>query len=429
MNQQILFNPITSKIVEKLNDSRKELCIAVPFISNFAKSILTETTLAKIKNKRILTCFDENNINSFDLETFKYFLKNDIELRYNNAIHLKLYLFDEEGYISSSNLTKSGFEDSIEITTSISSKNSTDCKSFFNMLWNESENRKITNELIAEKFPKYLLLKRNNRRKKKHVITISSGQPKIPNLNVEKLITYLFNTKEDYSHVNNNAFLANKDRETIRTKVKNGFNIENFYKKGSRKSLAYFILYGDEEKISGTGLFDNQLREVFEHEQFPIVMSYIYPPMIGSKDWNLNEDSIFRKYCSGIFEFDIKQYKEVVPIRLASYFYPENFLPIYKMSSLEKICSILGIETNAKSRGEKLYAFNKFLLEKMKAIPHNNYVKSHIAYQILYTIEVFEKLSNGESFDEILNYHKEKWIKDYLTKGKNILEKLNNDTL
>ena len=41
-----------------------------------------------------------------------------IPLNLNNNIHLKLYITDNEAYVTSSNLTKGGFEDNIELTAS-----------------------------------------------------------------------------------------------------------------------------------------------------------------------------------------------------------------------------------------------------------------------------------------------------------------------
>ena len=111
--------------------------------------------------------------------------------------------------------------------------------------------------------------------------------------------------------------------------------------------------------------------------------------------------------CVRVNEYRIPQYAETLPIRLASYFYPNNFLPIFKLSHLEKVCRILGLETAVKSKGDKLYVYNTFLSNKMKSIPFDNYVKSSIAYQLYFTVELYERLANGEELAKRL-YQKRK---------------------
>ena len=88
INQKIYFNPITKIVSESINESKKEFFIAVPFISSFAKSILNEERLSKIKSKKLLTCFNEFNLNSFDLDTLSFLLANGVEIRFNNEIAL-----------------------------------------------------------------------------------------------------------------------------------------------------------------------------------------------------------------------------------------------------------------------------------------------------------------------------------------------------
>jgi len=429
MNQKIYFNPITQIISESISKSVKELSIAVPFISNFAKLILTKERLSKIESKKLLTCFNEFNLNSFDLDTLSYLLANGVEIRFNNDIHLKIYLFEKSGFVSSSNLTKSGFENSVEITSTIEKENLFECKEFFNKLWQSSKDQIITEELIEENYPKYLLLKKRTKYKKPKQIKINSKKISISNIEIGDLIDYLFKAEQDFSYLNDNAFEANKDRENIKSRIKRGFDVDDFYiPKGGEKreeSLYYKLMYGREGFIAGTGLRESQFREPFENEKFPEIISYIYPPIIGKEEWNLNDDDTFQEYCNGIFEYRIPQYAETLPIRLASYFYPKNFLPIFKLSHLEKVCKILGLETDAKSKGDKLFAFNSFLADKMKSIPFDNYVKSSIAYQLYFTVELYERMSNGEEYETILKSHKENWRKYYIKKGKELLEKIN----
>ena len=429
MNQKIYTNPITDIISNAIIETSNELSIAVPFISSFAKSLLSEKNLSNIKSKRLLTCFDEFNLNSFDLDTMTFLISNGVEIRYHNEIHLKLYLFDSNGYLSSSNLTKSGFENSVEITSSIEQGNLMECKKIFEMIWNESKNRRVTQSLIEENYQKYLLLKKRSQYKNPNDLVVNSRKVNISNLELSDLIEHIFKAENDFSYFIKKSFEANKDRKSIKEKVKKGFVLEDFYApKGHpnrENSLYHRMLYGPEGFIAGTGLREGQVQEAFENEKFQEIISYIYPPIIGKEEWNLVDDDIMREYCNGIFEYRIPQYVETLPIRLVSYFYPDIFLPIFKLSHLEKVCQILGLETNAKSKGDKLYAFNSFLSKAMDSIPYDNYVKSSIAYRVYFTIEVYEKMFNGEEFESILKSHKENWRKDYLKKGKETIEKIN----
>lgn len=431
MNQKIYFNPITNLISKSIEDTNIELLIAVPFISGFAKSILTKERMSKIKQMKLLTCFDDTNLNSFELETLQYFLDNGMEIRYNNDIHLKLYLFDKEGFISSSNLTKSGFENSIEITTTIEEKSISQCKDFFFELWQSSEKNKITKEIIQENYSKYLLLKKRTKNKKTKPLTISTKELNISNLNIEALINHIFEAKQDFSYITNKVYLANKEREKLKEQINNGFDVEDFYvpkeHKKRKESLYYKMVFGKEAFIAGTGLREGHFREAFQNEKFEEIISYIFPPIIGKENWDLDNPKIFREYCNGIFEYRIHSYLEILPIRLASYFYPKHFLPIFKLSHLGQVCKILGLETNAKSKGDKLYVFNSFLLKKMNAIPFGNYVKSHIAYQLFYTVELYNRLVEGDNFNSIVNSYEEKWIQDYIHKGKNLLDDMKNN--
>lgn len=425
MNQKIYRNPITDVIINSLENSQNELLIAVPFIRSFAKSILTEERLARFKIKRILTRFDESDINTFDLHTFKYFLDNDVELRFNNKIHLKLYLFDNQGFISSSNLTRSGFESSIEITNSIENDAIRECKDFFEKLWSDSSDRIVTQQLIEENYPKYRLLKRNSNSKKKKKSSIQYNDLKIPNFN-QKLINHLLNTNLDYIYRKEKVIEANKIREKFRVQLKQGFNINDFCRseEGDNNSLSYALIYV-EKKLAASGLLINEVEKVFRNKSFVEIIEYIYPPIIGNPDWNLDDSQEFRNYCNGIFDFKVPYYKSTLPIRLASYFYPQHFLPIFKLEDLEDFCRYFGCNFNVESKGDKLYIYNNFLQDKMKHLPYDNYYKSNILYLLQYIIYLNNELQQKSNYNEICNNAKNGWKSDYIKYAKNILDELN----
>jgi len=92
---------------------------------------------------------------------------------------------------------------------------------------------------------------------------------------------------------------------------------------------------------------------------------------------------------------------------------------------LKIVCETLGLESKAKTKGEKLYVYNKFLNDKMSDIlPISNYLKSNLTYQILYAVELFKRIENGEDFNSIKMSYKEKWKKNYISKGLNILKRI-----
>ncbi|WP_245579286.1 phospholipase D-like domain-containing protein [Algoriphagus mannitolivorans] len=430
MAQEIFWNPITNVITESIKNTKEELSIAVPFLSNYAIPLLSKENVSEIKSKKILTCFDDTNLHSFDLNTMSELIAKGFEMRYHNEIHLKLYLFDNIGYLSSSNLTKSGFENSVEITSSIESNNLNLCRSFFDKIWKESEARQITEDLIKENYPKYLLLKKRTEYKKPSKLTLKSNQLSLPNTNVGDLIDFILKGQLDYSYIEEKAIEANKDRIEIKSRIRKGFLLQDFYAPEGhpKRELSFFykFMYGKEGFLAGTGLREIQVKEVFENPLFQEIINYIYPPIIEGEEWNLENEENYREFCNGIFEFKVPQYVEALPIRLVSYFYPNKFLPIFKLDHLHKICSILGLSTNGlQTKGDRLFGYNSFLLEKMAHIPKDNYVKSHIAYQLFYTVELYNILKSGESLEKYLSRFKEAWIKDIIKKGYKIIQEIN----
>ena len=128
----------------------------------------------------------------------------------------------------------------------------------------------------------------------------------------------------------------------------------------------------------------------------------------------------------GLFDFEIPQYKETLPISLASYFYPEYFIPIFKLNHLQRMCEILGIKTNAKTKGEKLYAYNTRLLNKTRNLPESNYIKANVLYLVLYTVELYRGLKKGESYQSILTSYPETWKRKYVEQGRELLVEMND---
>jgi PLD-like domain len=429
MTEIILKNPITNAIQSSIAKSINKLNFAVPFISNFAISIFSSENTKKIIDKKIITRFDDSYINSFELPTLKSLLDLGFQIKYDNNIHLKLYITDDEAYVTSSNLTKGGFEDNLELTVKIDNNNTANCELIFNDIWNNCTENNITYEIINENLGKYEVLKKRTIYEIKAHKIITTRQIPVLGLDIQQIITSIFNQNEDYSKILRLEFEANKLREETKNKLKKGYKTEIFYvQEGHRmrkETLSYDILHGYEGKLAGTGLREAHVQSAFTHSSFERVVNYIYPEMIGMKPWNFKDPDIVKEFCNGIFDFDIPSFTEVIPIRLASYFYPEIFLPIFKLDHLKIICEYFGFESDAETDGDRLFAYNSFLANEMKTLPYNNTIKGHISYQVRYTIELLKRLNNGEIYDSILTDYKKVWINKFIKEGRNLLIKLN----
>lgn len=429
MNEQIILNPISDLIKTCINETVGKIKIAVPFLNSFAKKIINEKNTENIQDKRLITKFDETNINTFDLPTLEYLLDCGFKVCYNNKIHLKLYITDTNTFVTSSNLTNGGFENNIELTVNVDSQNFENCEQIFENLWSESQSNEITKDLIYQNQDKYEVLKKREKYKKIKITEVKENF-NVGKLNIQLLIDKIFNSKEDHSWVLDRTYETNKKRNELKKIVKTQKFDTSFYysPKGHPKrydNLYYNFVYGVESKLAGTGLREAQFKDAFEHQDFKKVIDFLIPESIGLEPWNLNDNKELFNFCNGLFDFNIPQYSEAIPIRLASYFYPEYFLPIFKLNHLKKVCDALGIETEAKTKGERVYAYNLFLKDKMKDIPFDNYIKSGMIYQLLYSVELYKRIENGEDFESIKKSYKKIWIKNYIDKAKLILENIN----
>jgi hypothetical protein len=425
--EKIIRNPITSWIKKSVVGSKKRINFAVPFISSFSLSILKNTE--SVSDKRIVTRFDECSIHSFDLPTLKSLLDLGFEIRYDNCIHLKLYITDNEAYVTSSNLTKGGFEDNIELTTKVSDTNIQACADIFNEVWSHSKSNKVTYGLIEANLAKYEILRKRDSYNKGEKNTIDITQVNTGKLQIRLIIDEAYNIEQEIIEKRQRlSFEANKLREETKNRLKKGFDKQLFYvtekHRLRRENLFYNFTYGVESDLAGTGLREEQFKTAFEHPDFEKVIEYMYPEIIGLKPWNFNDKGELLEFCNGIFDFNIPNYKETLPIRLASYFYPDQFLPFFKLDHLEQVTKAFGLSTSAETQGERLYVYNSFLGDKMKALPYNNYIKSHIAYQIMYAFELYMRLLNNEKYKDVTKDYKEKWKLRLIEKGMNILIKL-----
>ena len=308
----------------------------------------------------MLTRFDESSINSFNIPTLQYLLECGFEIQYENSIHLKLYIADNDVYISSSNFTQVGFEDNIELTVNIDSNNVAECKTYFDELWEKSSANKITKELLDANFDKYEILKKREKFRNYEQSEININL-QLGDINIQSIVDWISNEKKDYTDFLSFSYEANIKREKTKIKLLKGFDIEIFYVPENyakrRDNLFYEFVYGDEAKMAGTGLREKQFKSVFEHPDFKEVIIYIFPEMVGLEPWNLEDIHVYNVFCTGLFDFDIPQYSEALPIRLASYFYPDYFVSIFKLEDLQKVCESFGLVNDSKKNGERLFVY------------------------------------------------------------------------
>lgn len=431
MSEIIIQNPITDKVLFSIKNSKNRLKFAVPFITSFALRLLSQDITKGINDKKIIARFDDSTITSFDIPSLKKLLDLGFEIRYDNKIHLKLYITDSDVYVSSSNLTTAGFEKNKELTVKLDSINNEQSVQVFDSIWEDCEVNKISYELLDANIEKYDLLKKKEKHSKRKDTAIIIESNLDGHINIAQIIEEIFSQNKDYSNIRDLSFKANASRQNIITQITQDYDKLIFYApeghKNRRVNLFYEFVYGAENHLAGTGLREQQFKDVFEHPKFKDIINFMLPEIVSTTPWNLSNQEEFLQFCNGIFDFEIPQYSEALPIRLASYFYPQHFLPIFKLSHLQQTSEAFGLETNAVSKGERLFTYNKFLLDKMAVIPENNYVKSNISYQILYTVELNNRLLNGESYEAILKIHKELWKKEMIKNGRQILLKIKEE--
>lgn len=401
MSEKIIKNPILELVKTSIKNTKNQLFLATPFITSYVRKVLSIENTNLIRNKKFITRFDDSNLLTFDIPTMEYLLELGFEIRYNNDIHLKLYITDSDTYVTSSNLTQSGFENKIELTVKVEDSNNEKCLDVFNDIWANSEGNIIDKKLLVDNRSKYNVLRRkqNNHEAKKPVTGITEYS--ITDDATSTIIQEILNLDKDYSETLTNVYEANKLRDVMLSKLKNGFKAEFFYlPKGDpkkNKTLFYDFVYGYESDLAGTGLIDSQFKEVAENPKFKEVIEFIYPEIIGLNPWNLEDKAELQIFCNGIFDFKIRSYKETLPIRLASYFYPRHFIPVFKLEHLKGICSDLGFNTKPINKGVALFEYNQFVFEQLKNLPYDTYIKSYILYLLHYTLELYRRIKSGEN--------------------------------
>lgn len=249
------------------------------------------------------------------------------------------------------------------------------------------------------------------------------------NIMEEEILNEILNNQNDYIHISQSVIEANRVRAGKLLILENGFNIENFYLPeghiDKNKTLFYDFAYGYEAKLSGTGLREQQFKSVFENENFIEIIEYIYPRIVAGENWNFEDGDELLDFCNGLFDYSIPNYKEALPIRLASYFYPNYFIPIFKLDHLRDICIDFGFDSvHGFTKEQALFEYNSFIFSRHEILEYDTYMKLYILSLNHYTIKLYRLLHDGGIFNEILT-NKKKWEKNLLMEGLKILNKIN----
>jgi len=219
---------------------------------------------------------------------------------------------------------------------------------------------------------------------------------------------------------------CSETRNETKDQIIRNYNINQFVPEAGvppqNQTLIHILLYGAESKLLGTGLRYNQLAGVFIHDSFPRIIKNMIPEIENNPGWELNID--FINFCTQLFDYNVKYYKETIPIRLASYFYPEFIFPIFKIEILREISAIFGFESDNDRRADLLFDYNKFLLNKTKELDVNNSIKTYYLYQIKTTIELLEKIRANVPRNEIERGYRQRWARTMLNNGETILKDL-----
>jgi len=428
---KILVNPIDASIEEAIDES-SFINIAVPFLSaHTVKRLFDKGKLKSTYPKQILIKLDDRHSITYDLDAVKHLLSCGFEIRFDNSIHLKLYILGSQVFISSGNLTEGGFKNNFELTVRTTDKESA-VSPIFEMLWSKNEANKVTIKYVQENWGKYLLLKKKFPKDK-----MSSPVINVPSLlpSEEKLIETVLNDQRDWGwHYKMTGFVQKK-RNNFANKLKTkGFKQEYFYApegdKNRKTCLFYEFVYGNEEKLAGTGLREAQFKDVFTDPNFDRILFYLFPQH-KSPDilWNFEDKSEYLLFCKGLFEFDVRSFKEALPVRLANYFYPDHFLPIFNLTHLEQICNILGFECSAKDRATRLCEFNLFLKERLIDLPFNSFVKSTILYRLLYVLKVKKEieLHGSLNIEKYIASQRKEWVRNNMIEGLRLIKEIERE--
>ncbi|CAA0162206.1 phospholipase D-like domain-containing protein [Tenacibaculum maritimum] len=429
--EEILENPITSHFRKSVKNSNKKILLAVPYISSFVKKLFDSELTSDFEDKRIITRFDHSNINTFNIPALSYLIDCGFTILINNNIHLKLYITDKDVYITSSNLTKGGFIDNDELTVKIDSSNRDKSENVFEKLWSNQKAGFVNKDVIKENWDKYNSLKRRNSfeatiKPKTTIKPLDSFD--LSKLNVIELFDDIVTSKGIYDWGLNFETKANRKRTAVKEKLKEkGFDLGIFYLPERHlernQTLFYDFVYGNEYKLAGTGLREHQFKECFTHKEFKNVIGFIYPESLGLKPWNLKDEKELLKFCKGLFSFDIPQYKVSLPIRLASFFHPDIFFPIYNLNHLKTVFEGFGNDTKAKQNWEKLFVYTVTFEKLLEDITVSLYAKSVILYQLHYALILHELLDRGINIDDAIKSFGQKWKQDY---GKKAVVHLKN---
>lgn len=428
---EIKENPIIEQVIDILSKTKNNISIAVPFMSSYIEQIFRNENITLITNKRIILRVRDDNYLTFDLKSMEYLLNLGFEIRFDNFIHLKLYIFDEKVIVTSSNLTQGGFVGNKELSV-FCDEHSELANNIFENIWNESIHNIVDKDFIKNNWSKYLLLKSKNNAKSTEAPDVISHVLNVGQLDLQALQNKIFYQENAfYNHTLSKISEANKQRTNFIDKIGRSFSVDLFYAPEHHinryNCLFYDFVYGVESSLAGTGLRELQFKTVFTNNSFREVIEYIYPQLINLEPWNLTDENVYFELCKGIFQFkNIPQYSETMPIRLISYFYPDYFIQIFKLQHLKEITNELGLQCNTDDKGEQLFTYNAFIKDLMVNVPYPNYVKSMMLYAYYYTIKMYQALSNGITKNSYLNdpSNNKVWIKTYLTDGYNRLVKL-----
>ncbi|NJC28528.1 phospholipase D-like domain-containing protein [Neolewinella antarctica] len=428
---EVIENPITSTITSILerNSILKEIRVIVPYVTRFARKIFTERILSQSEDKKIIVRLEPTNLITFDLATVRYLLDHGFKIKFNNNVHTKLYLLNGIPVISSSNLTQGGFEDNHELSVVLEEDHYEKCKEVFGKLWKHDDSVSINQQFIEENWNIYLLLKKqsSNRSKKLEDTTLNVNQSAY---DIDTITKHIIENRIDLVEKSRLVNLASTSRRDFVQKMEGAFDITDFHSpEGHPKRyecLFYILQYGIEKKLAGTGLVENQFTSVFYHEEFEQILNYILPQRINMPKWNLDDKEQKIMFCSGLFDFKIKQYSTTIPVRLASYFYPDHFLPIFNFSHLKGMhLSINGRFNSGWSKGEQLFYMNDTLINFLTIYTSDNYTGSDILYQLFFTIEYLNRTENGDTIEEVRQAHRDrKWSNEIINYAPTLIESI-----
>jgi len=128
---------LSERIVEKLHSHSSRIWIVSPYVGKLNKVAGILGNNFRTKNLKILV--DVSNPTNCDYETLNYLIDKGFEVKSLQMLHAKIYIADNESFITSANLSETAFRKRSEIGVLLNDDYINDIELVFIEYWNEGK--------------------------------------------------------------------------------------------------------------------------------------------------------------------------------------------------------------------------------------------------------------------------------------------------